>query len=176
MSVLFVGIGGGMDIFGCVPLLSDVADTKKSYLINLSFMYAYRLEAACLHGIAERHHPWVYEVFPAKSKKESTKYLREEEYFPEFRLATHLGRSVFVLIPFDKKTISDKRDPTIGELSDYFRTFLVEKKIQSIFYVDGGCDSLMKGNELGLGTPTEDMFTLRVFENAVHAISNHKKS
>ena len=137
MSVLFVGIGGGMDIFGCVPLLSDVADTKKSYLINLSFMDAYRLEAACLHGIAERHHPWVYEVFPAKSKKESTKYLREEEYFPEFRLATHLGRSVFVLIPFDKKTISDKRDPQLVNFPTTFVRSLWRRRYRGSFTSTG---------------------------------------
>lgn len=40
-------------------------------------------------------------------------------------------------------------------------------QVSEIFYVDGGCDSIMRGCEIGLATPTEDMFTLQVFELAV---------
>lgn len=53
-----------------------------------------------------------------------------------------------------------------SELACFLATFLQEKQIEEVYLIDGGCDSLMTGKELGLGTPSEDLFSMKVMQRA----------
>ena len=163
--ILFIGIGGGSDIFGCLPLyfLLENDPHVEIFLANMSFMELNKANASC-----SPVHKWVFEIKPDERKKEDT-----NSYFPERWLSLYLKKSILAIIPYDKNTISHKNDPTIAELGFFFKNFVQKHKINEIYYVDGGCDSLLIGSELNLATPTEDMFTMQIVERGVQ-MSNLK--
>lgn len=77
---------------------------------------------------------------------------------------------MYAIVPYDKDTYSDRKDSTIRTLSTAIEILLKEKEVTEIYYVDGGCDAFLKGDELGLGTPSEDIFTLKTVENAIASL------
>src|SRR6185436_16519233 len=52
-----------------------------------------------------------------------------------------------------------------------YRALIEELKVDTVILVDGGTDSLMRGDEEGLGTPEEDMTSIA----AVHALQIPRK-
>ena len=164
--ILFIGIGGGADIFGSLPLLYHIrtqSPETKTTLANLTFVDLDTLQQACETGKAKRVQEWVFEIQPDKQPDE-----QEDTtcYFPERWLAMQINQPVFAIVPYDKNVLSTQNDPSINELSSFFENLIRERNIDEIFYVDGGCDSLLTGSEMGLGTPTEDLFTMKCVEYA----------
>lgn len=142
--VLLAGCGGGYDVVGAVPLLAELEEAgHEVHLASLSFSYLNGLDGA----LRMRSVPNLYEV-PASAAT-------PDAYCPEAWLArfleTKLGgtRSVW---GFEKTGVVPLRAA--------YEHLVQCLGIDTIILVDGGIDSLLRGDESALGTPSEDMASL----------------
>ncbi len=144
--VVLAGAGGGYDVFAAVPLaIALQARGQRVSFANLSFT-----ALGAVQG--RRVHQHVVEV------KADT--LGPADYFPEVLLARWLsarrgGEPVFA---FSKTGVRPLREA--------WRALQAELAFDAVVLVDGGTDILMRGDEAGLGTPTEDLSSVA----AVHAL------
>jgi hypothetical protein len=143
--ILLAGAGGGFDIFCGLPLYFALRRRGcEVHLANLSF--------SRLPVLADDPCP-VYKVEP------STK--GSPNYFPERCLsewfANELGEDVPIW-SFAKSGVQPLRRA--------YELVLAQTNADAIVLIDGGTDSLMRGDECGLGTPAEDMSTIA----AVHGL------
>lgn len=135
--ILIAGAGGGFDVFAGLPLYFALKDAgREVFLANLSF--------SDLRG-AQELVPGLYRVDGLSDGG---------SYFPEKYLSSWFdtrGEAVPVY-GFDKTGVVPYRAAYehLVELLD----------IDALVLVDGGTDSLMRGDEAGLGTPVEDMATV----------------
>jgi hypothetical protein len=136
-TVLVAGAGGGFDLFSGLPLYFGLrAAGKQVHLANLSFSH---LEAATGRHLA----PAALEV--TADSRVST------GYFPEYHLCRWFrdqGEEVPVFC-FDRTGFHP--------LLEGYRAVVGHLQADAVVLVDGGTDSLMRGDEAGLGTPEEDM-------------------
>ncbi len=136
-TVLIAGAGGGFDVFSGLPLYFALRDAgKRVHLANLSFTNLDAVEG-------RRPAPAVVEV-----TADTRTTLR---YFPEFFLSQwfrQVGQEVPVYC-FERTGCRPLRDA--------YRALAAELKPDAVVLVDGGTDSLMCGDEAGLGTPEEDI-------------------
>lgn len=138
--ILLAGAGGGFDVYAGVPLYAALRRRgHEVFLGNLSFTHLAsvkgdRLTAACIEVGADTPGP--------------------DAYFPERSLARFLAAQGMPtrIFAFDKQGVVPVR-------AAYHR-LIDELKLDAIVLVDGGTDILMRGDEQGLGTPTEDMTSL----------------
>jgi hypothetical protein len=139
-TILLAGAGGGFDIFTGLPLYFALRKAgKRVYLANLSFSMLYATDARKLA-------PSLVEV-----TAETENYLR---YFPEQHLARWLRKqgepdSIYCFERVGARPIT----AAYAHLADRLG-------LDAVALVDGGTDSLMRGDEPGLGTPEEDMVSL----------------
>jgi hypothetical protein len=139
-NILIAGVGGGFDVFCGLPLyLWQRAAGKTVHLANLSFT-----ELDFCDG--ERPIPSVMRVTPGTNGPTN--------YFPEVHLARwlagHFGETPVYAI---------ERSGVRPVVAAY--DFLVQTlRPDTLILVDGGMDSLMRGDEAGLGTPQEDAASL----------------
>ena len=133
--ILIAGCGGGFDIFCGLPLHAYLTSIGKSvHLANLSF--ARLAESGCrtIDGKA-----WVIDSSA-----------RELDYFPERHLVewfARRGRHVEVIgLP----------RTGVVPLEAAYRAIICALDIDAIVLVDGGTDSIIKGDEPGIGTLAED--------------------
>jgi hypothetical protein len=141
-TVLVAGAGGGFDVFTGLPLYFALREAGKAvHLANLSFSY--------LEGVEGWHPtPAVWRV--------TADSLHTAGYFPEFHLCRWFrkqGEDVAVFC-FDRTGFLPLREAYHAVL-DYL-------KPDTVVLVDGGTDSLMCGDEAGLGTPEEDIASIAV--------------
>ncbi|MFJ8627141.1 DUF1152 domain-containing protein [Kitasatospora sp. NPDC093550] len=139
--VLIAGAGGGFDVYAGLPIaLALRAAGKEVHLANLSFTHLYGLPTEVW---AEPDVAMVRPDTPAP-----------EGYFPERTLARwlHLHGMPDTVWAF----------PTVGvqPLREAYRALVARLGVDAILLVDGGTDILMRGDEMGLGTPEEDMASL----------------
>lgn len=140
-TVLIAGAGGGFDIYSGVPLLIGLqAAGKKVHLANLTFT---RLSETDAHGIAD----YLFEV---------THETEGPRYFPEVHLCRWLKKRRDIELPIycvGRTGVAPVRKAYRG---------LIEHlgKVDAIILIDGGTDSLMRGDESGLGTPQEDIASI----------------
>ncbi len=144
-SVLLAGAGGGYDVFAGLPLYFALrARGVEAHLANLSFS---RVDTVSGHRPA----PNVVAVEPDSDGPAG--------YFPEKHLSAWLREQgerprVFA---FDKTGVVHLRaayDALVKELG-----------VDAIVLVDGGTDSLLRGDEAGLGTPSEDMASIAAVDD-----------
>jgi len=140
--VLIAGAGGGFDVFSGLPIYFNLrAAGKEVFLANLSF-------SNLPPTTAGRHlTPELVEV-TADSEGSAV-------YFPEKHLSQWFrdhGREVPVYA-------FHRTGPK--PIIEAYRVLVAELKIDTVILVDGGTDSLMRGDECGLGTPEEDMTSTR---------------
>jgi len=139
-NILVAGAGGGFDIFSGLPLYFGLqAMGKRVHLANLSFS---DLDAAT----GRRLHPAVLEV-TADSQVTTS-------YFPEFHLSRWF-RQQWQEVPiycFERTGFK----PLLGA----YRALVEHLQVDTVILVDGGTDSLMRGDEAGLGTPEEDIASI----------------
>jgi hypothetical protein len=140
--VLLAGAGGGFDVFCALPLYFALREAgKEAFLANLSFTHledctGNRLTPALLEVNADSKGPGYINYFPEG-------YL--SQYFRQ------CGEEVSVYC-FHRTGVLPLRQGY---------ELLVERlQIDTLVVVDGGTDSLMRGDEDGLGTPHEDIATL----------------
>ncbi len=142
-NVLIAGIGGGFDIYSGLPFYFNLRKQgKKVHLANLSFV---RMSDSTAK-----------EVFPDCSvvtKDDEKKVMKY--YFPEKYLCEYLAT-----IGIEEKIYCFERTGAKPLKAAY--AYLVDKfSIDTIILVDGGTDSLLFGDEEELGTPIEDIASMK---------------
>jgi len=139
-TVLLAGAGGGYDLFAGLPVLHWLLrQGKRVHLANLTF-------SELRYEDCERPVPSLAQITPASHGLAS--------YCPELHLSRWLSDQygampIFLL----ERTGAAPVVSAYRWLADEFRP-------DAIVLVDGGTDILMRGDEVGLGTPQEDMASL----------------
>jgi hypothetical protein len=141
-TVLLAGAGGGYDIFSGLPLYFKLRGMSKTvHLANLSFSQLYASNG-------KRHGPALVEV---THKTEGSM-----RYFPEKHLCDWFKKKWSEEIPiycFDRVGVRP--------VTTAYRNLMKRLGgVDAVILVDGGTDSLMRGDEPHLGTPEEDIASL----------------
>jgi len=140
-SVLIAGAGGGFDVFAGLPIYFALRKAGvQVHLANLSF--------SRLDGVeGRRPSPAVLEVGPDSSSGSSS-------YFPEKHLCRWLREQGAEprIFAFEKTGVVPLRRA--------YAAVIDELGVDTLLLVDGGTDSLLRGDEAGLGTPSEDMASI----------------
>ncbi len=139
--ILLAGAGGGFDIFQGLPLYHALkAEGKEVLLANLSF-------SPLAHSDGEKLAPALYKV--------TSKTNGHESYFPEMYLARWF-----------KEKLAEEVPVYCIERTGYLPVANAYEKLLELFspdaliLIDGGTDSLMRGDEVSLATPQEDIVSL----------------
>src|ERR1043165_4850959 len=150
-TILLAGAGGGFDIFSGLPLYFGLRSTGKTvYLANLSFSH---LEAATGKRLA----PAALEV--------TADSVGPKGYFPELYLSQWFRQRGEEVPIFCFERVGCK------PLLEGYRAVVNHLQADAIVLIDGGTDSLMRGDEAGLGTPEEDIASIA----AVDEVAVEKK-
>jgi hypothetical protein len=149
--VLIAGAGGGFDVFSGLPLYFLLRESGRSaFLANLSF-------ASLVPSIGRWVTPVCVEV-----TADSQGYLA---YFPEKMLCKWFRAQG------EEISIYASHRTGAQPLRNAYEKLAEELDLDTIILVDGGTDSLMRGDEAGLGTPAEDMASIA----AVHQVEIARK-
>ena len=140
--VLVAGAGGGFDVYAGLPLaLALRAAGKEVTLANLSFADLYGLDQDVWLD------PDVAAIGPGTEAR--------GDYFPERTLARWLELHGL------PSTVYAFNRAGVQPLRAAYRALVARLGgVDAIVLVDGGTDILMTGDEVGLGTPEEDMASL----------------
>lgn len=139
-NILIAGAGGGFDIFCGLPLFFWLKEAgKQVHLANLSFT-----ELSFCEG--DRPVPSLLKVFGYTTGPSN--------YFPEVHLSYWLSKK-----HGPTPVYAIERTGAHG-VADAYRWMNENLKPDTIILIDGGTDSLLRGDETGLGTPQEDMASL----------------
>ena len=142
-TILLAGAGGGFDIFSGLPLYFGLrAAGKTVHLANFSFSF---LPPPQITG-EKRLSPSVVKV--------TSNTPNYTDYFPELYLSKWFkeqGWDVPVYC-FEKTGVLP--------LIESYQALIKHHALDTIILVDGGTDSLMRGDESGLGTPYEDITSI----------------
>jgi hypothetical protein len=141
--VLLAGCGGGYDVLGAVPLAIQLraAGIAVEYG-SLSFSYLNALAAT-----QDTEHPNLYAVTAAAAT--------ERAYCPEAWLARFLDEELggaHTIWSFDKTGVRP--------LARAYAALVDRLAIDAIVLIDGGIDAILRGDEVSLGTPSEDLASL----------------
>ena len=139
-NVLIAGAGGGFDVFCGLPLYFWLKQAGKTvHLANLSFT-----ELGFCDG--ERPVTSMVRVLPSTGGSQN--------YFPELHLSCWLSERFGQTPVYAIERGGAK--PVLAAYEYLAKTL----RPDTIILIDGGTDSLMRGDEAGLGTPQEDMASL----------------
>lgn len=139
-KILLAGMGGGFDVFCALPLYHALKQQgKQVHFANLSFTF--------LQGTRARQIEEGLYVVSHRTPETGA-------YFPEVYLSQFLHEQDMdsTLYAFQKQGYS--------QLLKGYQYLVDALEIDTIVLVDGGTDSLMRGDEDGLGTPEEDAISL----------------
>ncbi|MCX4749474.1 DUF1152 domain-containing protein [Kitasatospora sp. NBC_01287] len=140
--MLIAGAGGGFDVYAGLPLaLALRAAGHEVHLANLSFSDLYGLPGEVWHA------PDLAEINAGTPDG-------GRSYFPELALARWLRAQ--------GQPDTVWAFPTVGvqPLRAAYQVLIDHLDIDAVVLVDGGTDILLRGDEVGLGTPEEDMTSL----------------
>lgn len=146
--ILIAGAGGGFDIFAGLPLYFTLRDLGKTvHLANYSFTDFTLAEAACQQPMEK--------LFPKVLQGTRGGVTANLPYLPEPLLADWFRnqRSEEVIVWM---LVGEGAQPA----TEGYRSLVDHLGIEAIILVDGGVDSIMRGNEAGAGTLLEDSITL----------------
>jgi hypothetical protein len=155
--IIIAGCGGGYDLFCGVPLYRELSQkyySKQIVLINYSFTETETIKSQ--FGSMKMNDK-CYAIDCETELKDS-----KNTYFPEYHLAKHLDHRVYALTEFPtcNEIIKSYQD-ILNSVIDYNKFHIDENTEIDIYLVDGGSDSIMKGNEKHLGTPVEDIMHMK---------------
>jgi len=139
-TVLLAGAGGGFDLFHGLPLYFWLTEHKKTVVLaNLTFSNLYGVVGTQLSEA----------VMEVSADSGGSKY-----HFPEKHLCQWFrNRS-------EERTIHCIHRTGYVPIRDAYQALEERYKPDTVILVDGGTDSLMRGDECGLGTPQEDMASI----------------
>lgn len=140
-KIVLAGAGGGFDIFCGLPLYFGLrAVGKEVYLANLSF--------SAIHASnGKRLAPALVEV--------NAETWGSLSYFPEIHLSRWFKETRNEDVP-----VYCFENSGVAPVGEAYRKLVEHLGVDAIVLVDGGTDSLMRGDEVGLGTPNEDIASL----------------
>jgi hypothetical protein len=156
-NILVSGCGGGYDFFSGLPILLALKDAGFNvYFGNLTFTIP--------DGIVPKsgYSPCCIRV-TADSKRNVNQWPQGEYYWPEYFVSKWFREKRKEEVPvfmFERTGVEPLRKS--------YQSLVDDLKIDTIILVDGGSDSLMTGDESGLGTPSEDMMSI----GAVYGLQN----
>jgi hypothetical protein len=138
--ILISGAGGGFDIFCGLPLFLCLKNMGKDVLLaNLSFS---DLESVTQNRLSK-------DLVKITADSDGSSFYFPEKYLCEwFRLHDH------------EASIFGFHRNGVVPLTNAYKFLITKESIDTVVLVDGGTDSLMKGDEIGLGTPYEDMCSI----------------
>jgi len=140
-TVLLAGTGGGFDIYSAVPLYVGLrAAGKTVHLANLSFTALDEISGCS----------------PGEILVTVTHESRGPRYFPELHLCRWLNEMRGEQVPIH---CIARTGVALVRLA-YQKLAKQLGDVDALILVDGGTDSLMRGDEAGLGTPEEDVASL----------------
>lgn len=146
-TVLLAGCGGGFDFVHGSALFPELVRLgKRVVYVSCSFG-----DAARIRGEA----PVVFEQDGAVVKRVTAASLPDPAYGPEVHLASFLDRRFPEAGPHALYACNIRRF-TVPSLTAFYRQLAREHSLDAAVIVDGGSDSLMRGDEEGLGDPIED--------------------
>ena len=149
-TILIVGAGGGFDVFSALPIYFWLKRAGKSvHLANLSFSNL---------GFCDGQRPVPSLVRVLPNTGGSANYF-PEVYLSQFLSARDVETPVYAIERGGVKPVLAAYEWLIQTLQP-----------DTLILVDGGTDSLMRGDETGLGTPQEDMASLFA-ANAVNGVA-----
>lgn len=152
-TILLAGAGGGFDVYAAIPLYFSLkAQGKKVVLANLSFTFL-------PETTSEKVAPYCYKI------QAGDRDLSQRNYFPEKYL------KLWFIMNGETVDVYAFENTGVNPLKNAYNFLIKEHEIDSVVLVDGGTDSLMFGDEEGLGTPQEDMCSIA----AVHRSRASKK-
>lgn len=136
---LLVGAGGGFDVFSGVPLFEHLlARGKQPLLASLSFSELKNAEG--------RRFGDVLEVLPSAGGND---WYFPEKYLSEWYASRGLDVPIYCFKSGGAQAVRSIYEDLIRKL-----------EADALVLVDGGTDSLMRGDEPGLGSPAEDMASI----------------
>jgi hypothetical protein len=149
-SILLSGCGGGFDVFGALPLYFALRDAgKRVHLANFSFSFP------------ELGFPLAM-LQPEYARRRIAKTLLSVDadlqptgsYFPELYLSRWF-RDRGEEVPVYTFATSG-----VAPLLEGYRVLADRLGLDAVVLVDGGSDSLMRGDEEDLATPSEDIASI----------------
>ena len=139
-NILIAGAGGDFDVFCGLPLYFWLKSAGKTvHLANLSFS-----ELGYCDG--ERPTPSLVRVLPNTGGPAN--------YFPEVYLAQWLTGK------FGETPVYAIERTGVKLVVAAYESLVQILQPDTLILIDGGTDSLMRGDEIGLGTPQEDVASL----------------
>ena len=139
-NILLAGAGGGFDIFSGLPLYFALRERgHKAWLANYAFTDVSRLDS-------------IHQDLPVV---EVTPKCDGPTYFPEKYLSEWLQDELK-----EPVSVYTFRRTGVQRLKAAFEHLIERHSIGALVLVDGGTDSLMRGDEPGLGTPVEDLTSI----------------
>jgi hypothetical protein len=145
-TILIAGAGGGFDVFCGLPLYFWLKKAGKTvHLANLSFTDLGFCDGA-------RPVPSLVKVLPNTGGSAN--------YFPEVYLSQWLSER------YGETPVYSIERTGVRPVSAAYEWLIKTLQPDTLILIDGGTDSLLRGDEIGLGTPQEDMASLF----AAHAV------
>ena len=146
-TVLLCGCGGGFDFVHSLTLYPELLRLGKAVVIgSFSFGDPYKIGRAA---------PVVFNEAGVIAKRVTAASAAAERYGPEVHVCSFLDLCFPAASPHFAYAYY-ARSFTVPVLTRLYRQFIELHSIDAIVLVDGGSDSLMVGDEEGLGDPIED--------------------
>lgn len=146
-TVLLAGCGGGFDFVHAATIYPELVRLgKRIVYVSCSFG-----DTGRIHGDA----PVVFERDGAMVKRVTAASHPDPYYGPEVHLAAFLDHRFPAAAPHSLYACNVRRF-TVPTLTAFYRQLAREHALDAAVIVDGGSDSLMRGDEEGLGDPIED--------------------
>jgi hypothetical protein len=150
-NILIAGIGGGFDVFMGLPLYFTLQEMgKKVHLANYSFC-----DFDLINHVSETE-----VLLPQRLMGTKGPVSRVVPYFPEGYLAQW-----FKEVRGEEVTVWMFAKTGVTTLLECYRCLVDRLGIDAIILVDGGVDSLMRGDEPQPGTFLEDSISLAAVES-----------
>lgn len=148
-NFLLAGCGGGHDCFVGLPLYFKLKQYYSNvFIANLSFTDPKHLNK--FPKITDT----CFDIYFDKElehelEHENNQFMSTCSYFPEYELSRELSEHIYAFI-----------DEGMNEYEIAYIELIKKLKIDVIILCDGGCDSIMVGNEERLGTNVEDTMSV----------------
>ena len=152
-NILIAGAGGGFDVFAGLPIYFTLRDMGKVvHLANYSFTPLHIVAEYCKTKTLHKH---MLEGATAEIP-DSLQF----GYYPEGYLAQWFKRERNEDVTI---WMFDRTGPKT--LKQLYQKLIDHLEIDTLILIDGGIDSLMRGDEAGAGTLLEDTITLSAVES-----------
>ena len=139
-NILLAGCGGGFDVFCALPLYFHLRQVgKKLVLGNLTFSDLSYVNAPQLTEVVKE----------VDAFSEGSANYFPEKYLAEWLAGQNCEQSIYC---FEKTGVTP--------LHQAYQAIVDKHRIDTVVLIDGGTDSLMRGDEANLGTPHEDMLSI----------------